>query len=330
MRTVAIVGFGSIGRRHLRVVQAVLPDARIVILRRPESGGGDDVPCGVTVVRHIDEALILKPDAAIIANPAPFHIEAARPFAEAGTHLLIEKPLSTSVDGLEEVFRLCRESRLVLQVGYCLRFSPALAELQKQIAGGTIGDIQSITAAVGQYLPDWRPNQDYRNTVSAKAELGGGVLWELSHEIDLALWLGRGVLDVKAVTEKSGELEVDVEDTARLELSFANGAQGDIAMDMVSRPAKRNLVVNGSLGQAAWDGISGEAKIRHGQNGEWKRLQAKDANEPDAMYRQQFRHFIRCIEGGEPPLVGGAEGRRVVELVLAAKRSAEIGEAVSL
>ena len=324
MRTVAIVGFGSIGQRHLRVVQAILPDARIVVLRRPESRGGDDVPCGVTIVRHVDEALILKPDAAIIANPAPFHIEAARPFAEASAHLLIEKPLSTSLEGLKSLSGLCRKNGLVLQVGYCLRFSPVLAELQKQIAAGAIGDIQSITATVGQYLPDWRPRQDYRNTVSARAELGGGVLWELSHELDLALWLGGEAKTVKAEAENSGTLDVDVEDTAHLQLSFANDAQANIAMDMVSRPAQRNLVVNGSLGQAAWDGISGEAKIRLSQNGEWKGVQVKDADEPDAMYRQQFRHFIRCIEKGEPP------GRRVVELVLAAKRSAEIGEAVSL
>ena len=330
MKTVLIVGFGSIGRRHLKVVRAVLPDVRLVVLRRPESRGADDVPCGVTVVRQLAEALALKPDAAIVANPAPFHIETALALAHAGVHLLIEKPLSTSLDGVEELIKVCQAKKRVLQVAYCLRFSPSLAALKALVERGDIGEVLKVEAEVGQYLPDWRPDQDYRKTVSAQASLGGGALWELSHELDLVRWIVGDVVAVQAETSQSGQLEIDVEDTARLKLRFAQGAEGDIRLDMLQKPTTRYCKVDGSQGCAVWNGIAGETKVMAAGETDWKAVHTPGGNEPDGIYRQQFRHFIYCIEEGVPPRVGGGDGKRVVELVLAAKRSAEQGKALSL
>jgi len=314
----------------LKVVQAVLPNVRLVVLRRPESKGADDVPCGVTVVRHLDEALVLRPDAAIIANPAPYHIATAQALAEAGMHLLIEKPLSVSLDGVEKLVSFCRTKSLVLQVAYCLRFSPSLAALKKLVERGDVGTVLSIEAEVGQYLPDWRPDQDYRQTVSAQAGLGGGALWELSHEIDLVRWIAGDVTTLQAEVKQAGDLEIDVEDTAKLNLTFSNGAEGEVRLDMLQRPAKRFCKVVGSQGCAIWNGIAGETKVMRAGEEEWTVIHVPGGDEPDAMYRQQFRHFIGCIEEGALPLVSGDDGKRVVELVLAAKRSAEQGKVLSL
>jgi len=330
MKTILIVGLGSIRRRHLDVIRAVSPEMRIVVLRRPESRGADDVPCGVTVVRHLEEALVLRPEAAILANPAPFHVDTALALAEAGVHLLIEKPFSVSLDGVEKLINLCHSRRLVLQVGYCLRFTPSLVALKEVVERGDIGDVLSLEAEVGQYLPDWRPGQDYRQTVSAQAHLGGGVLWELSHELDLARWMAGEVAELEAKVERSGQLEIDVEDTARLSLVFDNGAKGEVRLDMLQRPANRFCKVVGSRGCALWHGIAGETKVMTADEGDWKIVHSPGGDEPDAMYRQQFRHFIGCIEEGRAPLVGGVDGKKVVELVLAAKQAAEQDKRISL
>ncbi|HEC14314.1 MAG TPA: Gfo/Idh/MocA family oxidoreductase, partial [Rhodospirillales bacterium] len=179
-----IVGLGSIGRRHVAVARELEPGMEIMALRRAGSACGD-----VVVFTSLDEALNARPDAVIIANPAPLHVATAQAFVEAGKHVLIEKPLSDRLDGIDKLLASSRRRGTVLQVGYCLRFHPSLIAMKQAVAEGRIGRILSLRAEVGHYLPDWRPGSDYRSAVSARRDLGGGVLLELSHEIDLARWL---------------------------------------------------------------------------------------------------------------------------------------------
>jgi len=326
---VLIIGLGSIGRRHLAAVHHVCGNAELLVLRR--SGGLDGVAVpGVRVIHDMAEALALGPDIAIVAGPASHHVEVAAILARAGVHLLIEKPLSNSLDGIDELLSVAVAGNLVVQVGYCLRFDEALRTMKQALDDGRIGRIIELQAEVGQYLPDWRPDSDYRDTVSARAELGGGALLELSHEIDLARWLAGDIVSVSAVTGRVSDLDIDVEDTADLLVGFKSGAVGNLHLDMVQRVPVRACKVVGSEGTLVWDGIARQTLLYETESAEAETLYAAGEFDSDMMYLEQFRDFIVCVETNAGPRVTGEDGKRVVEIVEAAKRSAKRGRVETL
>ena len=327
-RHILIAGLGSIGRRHLDVVRRTLPEARVTILRHSASAA--EPVDGAEVVTDIRRPLENGVDAAIIANPASLHLDIALPLARAGIHLLIEKPLSHSAEGTDALIGTCAETGAVLQVGYCLRFDPSLRAMKKAFDEGRIGSALGFQASVGQHLAAWRPDADYRRTVSARSELGGGALLELSHEIDYARWLLGEPTAVSARLARSGELEIDVEDTADLIVTFASGIAGTVHLDMLQRPPSRTARIFGTGGTLSWDGIRHEACLHPADGGEPQVLHRCGDGAMDAIYGAQLDHFLDCIARGLPPLVGGDAGQRTIYVIEAARRASREGRTVSL
>ncbi len=178
-----VIGAGNIARRHIRNLKQLLPTAAITLWRRQP--GIDDPDLARLIQRVVTseaEAFLEQYDAAIVASPAPLHVPTAQQLAEKGVHLFIEKPFSNTLDGIDTLITTCEKNNCVLMVGYNLRFHAALQAMHAAI--GRIGRVLSLRAEVGQYLPDWRPGKDYRTSVSAQWRLGGGVIFELSHELD--------------------------------------------------------------------------------------------------------------------------------------------------
>jgi predicted dehydrogenase len=325
---VLVVGFGSIGQRHLANLRLLEPSAEIVVLRR--GGGGGTAPDGVQVVRSMDEALATVPAAAVVASPATFHVRDGLALARKGVHLLLEKPLSDTLEGVDELIEECRRRSLVLMTGYHLRFSPPLRRLREALLGNAIGRVMSVRADVGQFLPEWRPGTDYRSGVSARSDLGGGVVLELSHELDYVRWLAGEVEDVFARTGRLGDLEIDVEDTAEIVLRFASGAIGSVHLDMVRRPPARTCQIIGSQGTLVWDGLSHRVRLWTVPAGVWTDVHPEGHLDRNAMFVDELEHFLECVHLGAPPLVTGEDGRRVVEMALAAKESSRTGRTVAL
>lgn len=326
---ILIVGLGSIGRRHLANARALDPRAHITICHhsgRPQMSA--EANAADSVVSSVEEAVAMRPDVAIIANPSPFHVPVAQQLADAGVHLLIEKPLSNDLSGVDALLDTCRARSLTLAVGYNLRFHKPLEVLHESLMEGAIGRPLAIVVAVGQYLPDWRTTADYRSTVTARRCCGGGVLLELSHEVDYVRWLMGEVAGVSARAGRLGDLDIDVEDDAELALSFTSGALGNIHLDMIDRAATRGCRVVGTDGTLVWREEDSEVKLFAGSPGAWRTLLEYRGDDRNGMYLAELRHFLDCVEGGATPLVDGQEARRVLEIILAAKESAECGKVV--
>ncbi|MCW9035964.1 MAG: Gfo/Idh/MocA family oxidoreductase [Rhodospirillales bacterium] len=324
---ILIVGFGSIGKRHARIVSEMLSEASVIVLRRPGSTGEVE---GVKVVQHLDEALATKPRFAILAGPSPFRLDVATQLVEAGIPLLLEKPLSNRLQGTDDFFALCKEHQVIVQVGYCLRFAPSLMAFKAALAEKRCGDVHQIKAEVGQYLPDWRPDVDYRKSVSARKDMGGGALLELSHEIDYVRWLFGDVATVTGKLENISDLEMDVEDFASLDITFENGMAGLINLDMVQRQATRKCEVIGSEGTLIWDGIEKTVKLYSSETDQWDTLYEENQKTSSDMYMNQFQHFLNCLETGDAPLVGVEDGIKVLEIVEAVRQSHKEGQSVTL
>ncbi len=217
---ILICGLGSVGRRHLRNLVS-LGQEDLVLYRTGKSRLPGDELVGWPISDRLEAALKdWAPDAAVIANPTSLHLETARAAAEAGCHILLEKPISDRLDGLSALETSVVRKGLRVLVGYQFRFHPGLRAAKAILDDGSIGQPVSARAEWGEYLPSWHPWEDYRQAYSARADLGGGAVLTLSHPFDYLRWLFGEVESVTAQVGKGGQLEIDVDDVAEVIMGF--------------------------------------------------------------------------------------------------------------
>ncbi len=157
-------------------------------------------------------------------------------------HLFIEKPLSHTPEGLEQLKETVARKGIYLYVGYMMRFHPLVRELKEIIRSERFGKLLSFTTRWGEYLPDWHPWEDYRTSYAARKELGGGAALTLSHDLDLVLWLNDVPLDkYYALPNFASLLEVDVEGGMDFLLRFVNGVTGHVHLNFFEKPPCRYM-----------------------------------------------------------------------------------------
>ncbi len=152
---VVVAGLGSIGRRHLANLRILEPRATITVWRHRQQAD-DEVTAGADGAVYGDDPRFEgAPDCAIVAGPSSTHMPTALTLAQHGAHLLVEKPISNDMAGVDQLISVCRERGLALATGYNLRFLRPLQVLRAAVVDGRIGRVVSVRAEVGQYLPDW-------------------------------------------------------------------------------------------------------------------------------------------------------------------------------
>lgn len=309
---VAVLGYGGIARRHLDLLQEMdFGEPLDVMVVRARSIPLNEEHGWAQLSQEMAVVLDFAPHCAIVASPASEHVRQAQALADIGTNLLIEKPLALDLSGVDRLIETARDNGLTLMVGYNMAFHNALSVFIEEVQAGKFGHLLAAQANVGQYLPDWRPHLDYRSSVSADASLGGGVIMELSHELEYVDRLIGGTAEIFCFSGSSGLLDIDVEDCADIMMKSPQGVVAHIHMDMLQKEPFRACLVSGSAGSASLDIL-------------------RAAAERSKMYRDQLAHFFKCVKGQAVPLVPGSRGRRIVELILAAKESAEKGRRVKV
>lgn len=321
---VAIVGLGSIGLRHLRLLEDLRPEMELTIVRSGKGeGGANDL--AYRQVSSIKEAIQSGIQAAIIASPASLHIMQAIELAESGIHLLIEKPLASSLKDVGKLKGIVQKNGLVVTVGYILRYDPAAQYFRECLMARCVGEPLHAHVECGSYLPDWRPGRDYRRSVSARRELGGGALLELSHELDYLLWFFGPMSEVVARFYKCGTLSLDVEDTVQMLLRSKDLLPIAVHLDFNRRHAVRRCVLHGSKGELSWDAVASKVEIRP-VNGPIKSRIFTQRR--DDLFKAQLTHFLGCIELGNQPVVSLDDGQQTLELIEEARNSSRMGRSV--
>lgn len=329
IKRLLIVGHGSIGQRHLRIARGLLPNADIRVLRHHKCESVPEYADGC--MSRLDEALVFAPQAAVIASPSTFHMQTAQPLADAGVHLLVEKPLAASFDDAAQVLASCVTHGNVLMTAYNLRFLPSLRAYRDKVQSGLIGKVFSVRCEIGQYLPSWRPGSDYRQGASASLALGGGALLELSHEIDYLRWIFGEVAWVKASLSRQSNLEIDVEDTAHLILGFVEDTEGrkliaNLNMDLMRHDTTRQCLAIGEHGSLRWNGLTGVVELFPAGGTAWERV-FEHMPQRDESYTDEWQHFLACIRDGVAPMISGQDGLAALSIIEAARRSAAAIEA---
>jgi len=320
-----IIGCGSIGKRHLGNLKQLGVQDIIAFDIRPERRQEVQQRFGVPVFAELSAALDQNPGAAVVCTPTSLHLPHALAAAQANYHLFIEKPIADSLEGIEELLAEVRRRRLVTFVQCNFRFHPGLRLVKSLLEEEKIGRVVSARAQFGQYLPDWHPWEDYRQSYSARKDLGGGVILDRIHEIDYLRWLLGEVTEVFAVMGHLSHLEVDTEDVAEIFLRFATGTLGSIHLDYVRRTYDCSLEIIGDEGIIRWryqDHLLSWYLAKESQwySRQWPRY------EGNMMYLEAMRNFLRALQGEEASAQDAAEGVRVLAIALAAKQAALEGK----
>ena len=323
-----IAGLGSVGRRHLRNL-LTLGERDILLYRTYRSTLPDDELAVFPVEKDLQAALALQPDVVIAANPTALHLDVTIPAAEVGCHLLLEKPVSHSMECIDELQAAVRRNSVNVVVGFQFRFHPGLQQVKRWLAKKVIGEPLSVRAVYAEYLPRMHPWEDYRQGYAGRADLGGGVVLTLCHPLDYLRWLLGEVNAVWAFTESRHYPELQVEESAEIGLRFDNGVVGSVHLDYNKRPTTHNLEIVGTEGTIFWDNADGAAHVFRGTTNEWETIPALEGFERNDLFLDEMRNFLAMMRGEEEAVCTLDDGIQALKLCLAALESAETRKLIS-
>jgi predicted dehydrogenase len=336
-----------IARFHARAL-AEVPNARLVALvsRNPANAKAVAEAAGVTCDIYGDLAQALqRPDVhiVIVTSPSGAHMGSAVAAAEAGKHVVVEKPLEITLERCDRIIEACERKRVQLCTIFPSRFGDANRTLKAAVEVGRFGRL-----TLGETTCKWWRPQAYYDEGGWKGtqalDGGGALMNQAIHNVDLLQWLMGPVTHISGFTATLAHERIEVEDTAVACLRFASGALGVIQATTSVHPGlPKTMAVHGDRGTAVieqddvlrWDFApetpeDRQVKERFAQ----KSGASGGASNPAAISHQgharQLTDFVQAIEGGRPPLVDGREGRKAVEIILAIYRSAATGRTVEL
>ena len=314
--SVLIAGCGSIGKRHARVLSGLgVMDIRVCDPSAEQRKSLLEQVPGAKPYESFEAGLRGRPDTALICSPSSMHVTMSRQAIEAGCHVLTEKPLSDSLDGLDELAALADTRRKKVMVALCFRYHAGLRRAKACLEAGRIGRLVSIRALMGEHLPDVRP--DYRSLYLATS----GGAFELMHDLDLALWFaGQPVRASHCVCGSFSDIGITAPDTVEFLLGFEDRCVATVHLDFFQRPRRRTMELIGTAGVitvefARWEHCT--VSVYEASCKDWTREEMD--TDRDDMFRAEDREFLEAVAGDRPITCTIAEGRRSLEVILAAQ-----------
>lgn len=340
---VLMVGLGGIGQRHLRNLRALLGDDVEFLAYRvrrqlhvvtpalqADRGRNVESEYQIQTFATLQEALAEKPKLAFICNPSSLHVPVSVACVEAGCDLFVEKPLSHTLEGINELIRAVQQRNAIAMVGYQLRFHPCIQKLSQIVQSGVLGNLLAVRATVGEYLANWHPYEDYRQMYAARADLGGGVVLSQIHEFDYLYSLFGLAQRVYALGGHWSDLEIDVEDTASILMECRVGNRAlpiQLHEDYLQSPPSRQCEVIGDRGRVIMDLAQMTVSLftRNSKTPQVDRYQDFERNQ---LFVDELKHFLECVRLRRKPIVDLHDAGQSLRMALAAKASMQRHEVV--
>ena len=332
MIKVLIVGYGSIGRRHLENFLQLKNVKLIVYTKRTDLGSLKEQ--GVKISNSLTECLKENPDIGVITNETSLHLPITIKLAQNGLDLFIEKPLSNSLKDVEKLRAIVKKKKLITQMGCNLRFHPCIKKIKSLIEQQKIGKIISAQVQNCSYLPDSHRWEDYRKSYAARKDLGGGViLTNAIHEIDYMYWFFQEVENVISMSGKLSDLNVTVEDYAASLLKFKNKVVGEIHLDYFQRPDFKSCKIRGTKGEIYWDSDNNCVNIYNMNKKRWEtKFDSDFSNNLDtySSYVEELKHFLKCVKHRKETINNLEQGIATLKIALAIKKASKLMKSVNV
>ena len=322
MTLVAVTGTGSAGMKHLAALSRIAGVQPIAVPQRSERRQQLEA-LGYATAADLDQVIKSGATHCIVATDSGRHLEDCNKALGGGLHVLCEKPLALGATEANEIRHRAVQAGRVLYVGCVLRFSESLNVFRQQLP--EIGRIHSVRIEYQSYLPDWRPARDYRQSYSAR--LGeGGVLLDLTHEIDYAGWLFGWPDSVFARVRNLDRLGIGACEIAELSWQTPDGCLVSIGIDYLSRPQHRTIRAYGENGAISWDWHAGKVELAL-VGGE--PAVSNSIQNVDDMFLIQAEAFIQMSSGqtsddSESNIATADDGAKAIAICDAAMRSSDL------
>lgn len=316
-----VVGGGSIGERHVRCFQQTQrvdvalcesnPQVRAAVTQRCKLNASFD---------DFDAALASQPDIAVICTPAHLHIPMATQLINAGIAVLIEKPLSVTLEGADELLALSQGRQLTVGVAYVYRAHGALQAMRQTLHSDRFGPAVQVVAVFGQNFPFYRPA--YREIYYRDRSTGGGAIQDaLTHVINAAQWL---VGPVTEVTADAAHLVLDgvtVEDTVHM-MARHSKVLASYSLNQHQSANEGTLTVICERGMVRYETHHGRWSWAEHPEAPWH-VEPTAPLQRDELFRRQAEAFLDAVEGQSQPLCSLHEGLQTLRVNIAALRSLE-------
>lgn len=317
-REILVIGYGSIGRRHVQNILELGYKNISVVQRRSTQ----DNPCmGLPCFASVEEAYQHKSyDDVFICTPTARHMTDLDAVWEQGArNIYLEKPISNTFDNVELFLQKIKDKNARIIMGYDLHFDPGLMKAKEIINSGVLGKVLSANALVGQYLPDWRPHTNYLTGMSVRIDKGGGVMLDLIHEMDYLYDMLGEVHLLTAQIMNSNTLEIETEDLAEIFLRYENGAIATIHLDYLQPTFLRYCRFTCSQGSILWDMAHAEVRWIN-RDKETFHFSYKDFQRND-----RFKNILKTfLEGtNDSRLTTYEKGMKSLAMTIAAKKAAK-------
>lgn len=290
--SILILGLGSIGRRHARVLRSLRPDASIFALRSGKGWGPEE---GIKDIHDLSEVSETT-DLAIIASPTDLHRAHVEKVLPLRPFLFLEKPLALTLSDGEAIVAAIEKAGLGSYVGCVFRFHPELKRFHDAFLKHP-RPIRSVQASCRSWLPDWQPGREYRTSFRADPLRSGGVHLELIHELDYVTWIFGAPRTRTVALREAPELGITVPAEAHYELTYPDFI-AKIDLSYASHERERKLAVTFA------DGTEHTIDL------------LRDSAGMDELYAAQLQHVLACIEGQEHSLHTAREALRTLKLAL--------------
>jgi predicted dehydrogenase len=317
---IAVIGLGSIGRRHLGNLRTIGVEVLHAYDVTEAQRAASAAQFPYAQVMPTLEAALDGVAGVVVCTPPSSHLEIARLAATRGAHLMIEKPLAVSAEGLEDLLRSCDTRGLRVLTAYNWRYWPPMQFAERLLGEGRIGAVHAGRTEYAYHLSTRYPGEDYRRFYMADAKQGGGCLLDESHAIDYMRWLLGEVIEVSAAVERVSKLEISTDDLADLTVRFASGAIGNIHMNLFAWNVHSHLEIMGEKGVIQWRRLENEIRVFDPTANRWEIYPF--GGQLNDMYVEEARHFLACIRGEASPRCDGWDGLKTMRVIDAARRAA--------
>ena len=318
---VLVIGYGAIGRRH---VKNLLENTNLEIIIYTRRDDLDSLKRkNVKTYRSLKKCLSEKPDIGFITNETAYHIPIAIKLAKAGLDLFIEKPLSDSMKGIPTLMQIVKQKKLVTQMGCNLRFHKCIIKIRQLINQKKIGKVVSIQSENGSYLPDWHPHEDYRKGYAGDRKLGGGIILTMIHDIDYLYWMFGNPKSIFSVSGKFSDLDISAEDYCSSIIEFKNNITAELHLDFFQRPEFRSCKIKGTKGIIYWNSDKNEVRLFRNRKKMWETVLTLKKFQRNEMYIDEIMHFLKCVKSRQKSINNLDEGIETMKIALAMKTSSK-------
>lgn len=289
---IVVVGYGSIGRRHIGNIARLEIDAEVYCFRRSNSSI-EEFPY-VRIFTEVEQVKALNPDVILVCNPSHLHLDWIELAVELNCHVFVEKPMVTT----EADFNRAKDyansfHNKVFFIGFMMRYHKGIIAFNEQLSSGKIGSPYHARLEFGGYLPSW-PYADYKQSYAARKDMGGGVIFTISHELDTAQYLFGYDAELTVVKSSTNLLDITGEEMAELVLNYPD-KQVSIHLDYLQRDYHRTIRVLGDKGSLFWDWNAGTVSLK--RVGEKPEIVYEEKHfDVNQLYTDELRDFFNLIK----------------------------------